>query len=695
MKRFIAILLLATTIFSLSACTDKAQDNTQEAVSKAQYHVEYIKLPSDFSTTDVQIEYDNGLYIAGVSASKKLIHGLLKDDSFYPFDVPDESGTILAACKMDENIAALYSDEAKESLQILQYNSSGELISEIQLPEEPFADWSKFFSICYADEMFYLLSSNQFAKVDLTGAVVDAIDLAADEQTQGLFISQCSVGSDIAVCIYGYGSKENSLGIAMGTNIYLLDKAEFKLDSLYMGTNLSPLGIGAKDENTLLFFDQNSLYQIALSTGQAEEIVNWGDINLLLLPYNSIISIGADGYMLTGTGLDMLCKISYGVKEENRTELLLVCDYESRTLKTLVQRFNLTNEDYYITTRFSSNSASIDSVETISGKTPDLYFYAYNIPFNASLQQNKFADLYTFLDSDPEYGRDAIVESLRSALENRGSLYLMPFDYMIWTFSTTAQIENSDQMTIGQFIDAMEEKYPGQQIFQSNYSRSDMWYWMSNLCVGSFIDTQSATSYFDTDAYAEILESLMLLPQTAQGGDADGLFNMNQVGTILRIYAFDETYNNSYSFVGCPTGGLNSGSTFDLQQCFAMSATSEHKDGAWQFLRTALAPNVVNIDAVAGEICLPASTLQLQSMIDQALGDGYHTYDMYVKISEYGAQELESLIANTHSVMNAYPDVISIMQEEANKFFAGDKTAEEAAASTQSRVSVFMSEQYG
>lgn len=41
-----------------------------------------------------------------------------------------------------------------------------------------------------------------------------------------------------------------------------------------------------------------------------------------------------------------------------------------------------------------------------------------------------------------------------------------------------------------------------------------------------------------------------------------------------------------------------------------------------------------------------------------------------------------------------HPDLIKIM-EEAAKFFAGDKTVEEAAAMTQSSADVYFAEQYG
>ena len=68
---------------------------------------------------------------------------------------------------------------------------------------------------------------------------------------------------------------------------------------------------------------------------------------------------------------------------------------------------------------------------------------------------------------------------------------------------------------------------------------------------------------------------------------------------------------------------------------------------------------------------------------------------MSIQIKEHDEQELRKLISQANSVMGAHPEIIEIMQEEAIKFFSGEKTAEDVAAATQSRVSIFMAEQYG
>ena len=95
---------------------------------------------------------------------------------------------------------------------------------------------------------------------------------------------------------------------------------------------------------------------------------------------------------------------------------------------------------------------------------------------------------------------------------------------------------------------------------------------------------------------------------------------------------------------------------------------------------------------------LPASVGMFDTMIGLAVTDGLNYPDHLknpVTISEHDAQRLRSLIEETHFMPGKYPEIIRIMNEEVQKFFAGDRSAEDTAVIIQSRVSIFLSEQYG
>lgn len=701
MKRIGMLLLSLVFLLSTSACSnDTINQSAQIDLSEKdnQYHIEYLDMPSNVSISTVQIPYNDGIYIAGKGYDGNLIHGILKDNQFIPFSLPAENGEIIAACYADENIAVLFLNDDKEwsTVQLQEYNNQGSLVMTVPIKDFSFtSNKSEVSSIQYQDNYFYLLSPDLFLQVSSDGLISNSIDLTCEDNLPGQFISQCRIGGSIALCVYGYGVDGDIIQTGIGAEIYVLNSDSFSLELVFSNETSWPLGLGEDTEGSVLLIDENGLHKIDCRTKNSEDITNWKDANIHIVSYDSIFPMSSSKYLMCKKDATELHILSNEQLNDARTELVLLCDQPSLSLNYLIERFNISNKDYFITLQYNEGNEELSKVKTIAGESPDIYFFCGNTPLNPSLQKNVFENLYPFFDNDPEYSRDSILPSLCHLIDNQGCLYILPFDYMIWTFITTVDVDDVEAYSMDQFVRFMEEQYPDRQLFQTNYSRSDMWYWVSNLCVGSFINEDSATCYFNTPEYAELLKSIKNIPVTVNDSDFDCLFKVDQIGNILRIYGFEAGYHDQYSFVGCPTGGFSNGTAFDLQKSFAISKSSSYKEGAWQFLRSILAPSVINNSSVSGDICLPASTLQLSSIVRQARGPGYNAFGMQIKISEHGEQELYKIINNGNTVMNGYPEIVSIMQEEASKYFSGEKTLEDVTTATQSRVSIFMAEQYG
>ena len=661
------------------------------------YHVEYEELPSDFLLSTVQLAYHDSIYLAGKNYEGNLIHGILEGNTFTPFLSPPSIGLITAACVSEDKIIALHTgSEENSKLQIQDYDENGSssfviTVQGIQL-DDTLPD---FLSVTYDADYFYLLTRDQLLQVNHDGVITNHIDLSEESVLPARFVSLCKTESGIAVCLYGYDSNSSILQTGNGAEIHLLDLSSFSLNHFFSDENSWPLGISEGGDDTIYYIEETGMKRISMETENVESILIWKEIGLPVAAFDAAYFTASKEYLLCQKNATELCVITNKPITDERAELVLLCNQASPSLTYLIQRYNLTNKDYYITLQYNEANEELSEVKTIVGDAPDLYYFSQNVPLNSSLQENMFEDIYAFMDNDAEYSRDSVIPSLRIALENHDHLYILPFDFMIWTFITTVEVNDYENLSFDQFIRQLETQYPNQQILPSNITRDEIWYWVRNLCVGSLISEETATCNFDSKEYVELLESISRLPATAQSSDDDCLLKVDQIGNILRIYGFDKGYHDSYSFIGCPLGALSNGSAFYLQQCFAISRNSLHKEGAWQFLRSVLAPSVINNTTVSGSLCLPASALQLSALIGQACGSGYNAFGQNIQISDHGAQELYKIINEGNSIMNAYPEIISVMQEEANRYFSGQHSAEDAAAATQSRVSLIMSEQYG
>ena len=127
---------------------------------------------------------------------------------------------------------------------------------------------------------------------------------------------------------------------------------------------------------------------------------------------------------------------------------------------------------------------------------------------------------------------------------------------------------------------------------------------------------------------------------------------------------------------------------FATDLCFAISSASDEPDAAWQFVRTCLSGEHqrLNIDY------LPAVAAVLEESINNAVENGIEWYGYEYELDSADADKLRELLTDTATVENAYPDVISILSEDAAQFFTGQVSARQAAQYTQDRVSTWLSE---
>ena len=73
--------------------------------------------------------------------------------------------------------------------------------------------------------------------------------------------------------------------------------------------------------------------------------------------------------------------------------------------------------------------------------------------------------------------------------------------------------------------------------------------------------------------------------------------------------------------------------------------------------------------------------------------DSDNTYPIYAMTQEEADEYMDIIANTTATVANADEQLMAIISEEAEAFFNGQRTAEDAAAMIQSRASIYVSEQ--
>lgn len=353
------------------------------------------------------------------------------------------------------------------------------------------------------------------------------------------------------------------------------------------------------------------------------------------------------------------------------------------------------NEDYYVVTElFDHNEEGVGNrlrARIAAGTGPDIFALYNDSELDSLNPEAVYEDLYPYLDADEEYGREDIFPSLLKAMEHKGKLYDMPYDFMIYTFYTTADLNFTPQMTLEDFAKAAESA--DQALFSTWFGRDGVWEWLSMCSLGSFINESDYTCSFNDPGFISILEVCKSIPASPVAPDDDSvILRLDQVSSLIHIATLGELFGDDYVFCGCPDG-VGGGHCFEVGVRYSMSAGSESKDGVWQFIREVMSHenDIYSFDY------LPASVDMYDTMVNLAMTEGLNYAD-YLKnpvvISGHDAQRLRQLIEETRFLPEKYPEIIQIMDEEVQKLFAGDRNAEDTASVIQSRVSIFLSEQY-
>ena len=149
-----------------------------------------------------------------------------------------------------------------------------------------------------------------------------------------------------------------------------------------------------------------------------------------------------------------------------------------------------------------------------------------------------------------------------------------------------------------------------------------------------------------------------------------------------------QRYGEDYQYMGWPNGQGNIPLLSGANGGYCMLASSQHKDAAWQLLKTLLS---VEYNDIVAAIMMPVMRDDFQEAI-AALPDLNEKEGLDIR-----PEDIEKLVKLMEgpSLAPRTSGIDAIIREEAQKYAAGQSSLDAAVASIQSRASIYMAEQYG
>lgn len=369
--------------------------------------------------------------------------------------------------------------------------------------------------------------------------------------------------------------------------------------------------------------------------------------------------------------------------------------------KQLIAQFNKENEEYYVVLEergdmYWADYNNRNSMEIATGKGPDIIDALAVQDISNLAERGALENLEPYLQESGIRQEDYFPVAMKDlGIENGiyavGKSMALSVLYIREDFVEDAQ--NTDLEEILEHMEACGDNVVLSSSFQYD-SAAVLWLLlhMSDDLFG-MVDWENRTCHFRGELWERMLKAAERYGVTERNKDAEEISCMLPIGSIgefARIEA--ESYSRDMVAVGYP---VNDGMAARIVTgTIAINASSENKEGAWTFMAYLLSKEAQRQIA---ENSFPVNKEIFQESVDKADKENVYAYNRW-----YPGQEIyitDESIANCLMWMEgAKPEpsnteyILSIVQEEAAYYFAGDKSIEEISATIENRVRLYLKE---
>lgn len=393
-------------------------------------------------------------------------------------------------------------------------------------------------------------------------------------------------------------------------------------------------------------------------------------------------------------------------------------DYEIRDLLEAVRRFNEASTAYRIDianygmydNEIEGNGLQRLYTDITVGNTPDIYDLSF-LSYQSFYKKGLLEDLYPYFHASNKVALDDLTASVIQALDYNGALYTFVPTYSIVTMFGPSAVADPNNWCPETFLEIASTS--SMDLFGQDVTKAEYLKYLLAFTGNEYIDIENASCNFVNSSFPAMLSIAARLPDSydranASSDDWGRIFNGKQMFSVsaradilLGLCFADGAYCGNAVTLGFPSA--NNGTAVSPYLNLGMSANSEFKDGVWCFFEYLLSDEYQS--SLRKTLPLKESVLEarLESLIEKAsetsrvMGFDENTLVEIPCSPPSSAQKEEALtILNRIDCVN-YCDyeLYNLVLREVTPYFEGGISAEKAAENIQSKVSIYLSEQYG
>jgi ABC-type glycerol-3-phosphate transport system substrate-binding protein len=478
----------------------------------------------------------------------------------------------------------------------------------------------------------------------------------------------------------------------------------------------------------------SSVYSYDISSGELTELINWinSDMNFNRISNLAVLPEGRFIIAESSASHDSIAFALLSKKPESEIAekymLTFAATYMDTNLQDAVIKFNRQNERYRIRfsdySRYNNNedyNAAIAKLDydITSGKMPDMVSMT-NLAYGTYASRGLLKDLGELMAEDSSFDRSLYLDNILNAASFNARIYsVIPSFSVLTAAGKTDNVGQKLSWTM-EDLDSLRQKFPKSLVF-SDSSKASILTNFAKMALSSYIDLEKGVCSFNSASFIKLLEFANTFPDEADYGHYNNMLGIQDTQykdnetllNIVYLYSYSQmrdimrTFGSEFSFIGFPVPkGLGSSIVPSLE--IAVSSKTPLADACWSFIKTLLREEYQDsltytlpvmkssLDKMA-QAAMTAATAGAAAFSETGgsggLSDPAGLADKESEpLTRAQGDQFNEIISSVSSVQRNNSDIMKIIEEEAQAFFTGQKTAADVAGLIQSRVQTYLNE---
>lgn len=730
MRRLFSMLLLATMLISLAACSSAAIPQSQQTETPEIQEYQYTSAPR---ADNIQASLEQSAEVYGkerleIPGDQAYVYwGMLTGEKIFSYGVDSYNNTVfylldpsnfdvqMLQIKLSDSVYLL--GQSYDDVQpILTINESGEyilnLFADSQLAEQTVLKLPDQYS---DDIIVGITVIPEHFIVELSSEIIALSRNSEFEKSFGSFsgATLCSITRNGHLVIAGE-TKEDMPPAKSVTKVNLFDFNLDLLDAYESETQFEAFCTGNVD-GEILALKNGIIYSYHYESGEISSVI---DAVSSGMNSNKVFYAADDKYITFQKGIPALWSV---LNDEDITVLTMATYHLNYSLELLIDSFNESSADCKIKViDYASFEDSSDSknglmrlnADIVAGFTPDLYDLT-NLHTQSFIRNGLLENMESFFTQcgiEPEKLVSSAYEQLK--MED-GVYYMMPSFTIISVIGNRDMLEEDAHLTPDRFFSVAAELSPD-KLFGPDLTREAFLRYTLLFNSEEYFNEKADTCNFTSSGFGRFLEFAASLPEEVDYSQIDSqdisrayageqmLILSSMSGDLVSLFSYyDTAFEGKAEYVGFPST-LSSGIALAPSSLIGVSSASLHKEQAIDFIAFTVSDYCQSNAALSG---LPINQNALEKRVDywaseyEKFGKSLVTVYNGARIelsgnasAEYSKEHIFAAIDSADTLAIFDDTLFYLIFTESQSYFNGKTSLQQCLDTLQSKVQLYLAE---